>query len=104
MIFRKKFDDNSKIIFRYGFRDKYNYMVFVSYLFILLLVVIILPDSLLRTFSWPSFVFSLSKRNINDYEFLVSHRPEFSDAYIGGLVIQIFLSLIIFFIHTGIAM
>ncbi len=60
----------------------------VAWLFCVFIVVF-LPHSFLAKFSNQFVIDLLGQRTENDYLYLLANNPEFADAYIGGITIQI---------------
>ncbi|WP_150823949.1 hypothetical protein [Sinorhizobium arboris] len=59
-------------------------------LFLLLpFVVMFLPYDWLARAANKTIFFALSDRHEADYAYLLAHRPEFADAYVGGVVVQL---------------
>lgn len=81
------------LINKESYKDVYDRNVLATSALFALPCVSIFPSRVLELFSFKYAFFSISGRNIFDYQYLMQNRPEFADAYVGGYLIQFLFSL-----------
>lgn len=78
-----------KFVFRYAFRHNLRRMDRAAMFLLLPMIVMFAPYDWLSLASNKFLFFALSDRHEADYAFLLENRPEFAEAYVGGVVVQL---------------
>ncbi|MFC6489669.1 hypothetical protein [Nitratireductor sp. GCM10026969] len=88
--FREK---NAEFVFilHYAFRHNMPIMKWVSILLLLPFAIVLLPHDWLAIASNKEIFFAIAERFKADYVYLLENKPEFAEAYVGGVVIQLFM-------------
>ncbi|PST25572.1 hypothetical protein C7U60_06770 [Mesorhizobium plurifarium] len=87
-------------VFRYAFRHNLRTMDRVAWFLLLPVSVMFVPYHWLALAANKTVFFALSDRHTADYAYLLHNRPEFAEAYVGGVVVQLVILVVGLIVHS----
>lgn len=97
--FREK-SAEATFLFRHAFRHNLRIMDRVALFLALPYLVIVIPYDWLALAANKTVFFALNDRHAVDYNYLVANRPDFADAYVGGVIVQLVILVFGVIVHS----